>query len=115
MGMSMSEQSDMAIELEAEDMMGTHDPIAYTYDADLHCVDCATARFGVAKGHPWLPESARDSEGNEIGAVAPWDEWWNADGECETLTCGDCHGTLDIAHASECVENDGEEPCTVSN
>lgn len=108
------------------------DPIAYTYDADTHCPDCAVARFGrelyrtwdhralcsqcgeagnlvpasmadtahrhgptshpfTPRVHPWPPEDARDSEGNPVGAIAPWDDWCDAeDGPC-TLACGTCH------------------------
>lgn len=51
--------------------------------------------------HPrWTSVYAQhDSEGNPIGAVFSWDEWWQADGTCETLTCGDCGDILDTAHA----------------
>lgn len=74
-------------------------PIAYTYDADTHCPECAVARFGreeapgpngpVLMG--WPPESATDSEGNGVGAIAPWDEWHepNEPGRF-TLVCGTC-------------------------
>lgn len=66
--------------------MTDHDPIAYTYDADVHCPSCAIARFGSEPGHPWPPEDATDSEGNGVGAIAPWDE-------ADDLTCGTC-GTV---------------------
>jgi len=56
-------------------------PIAYTYEADMHCPACARARFGDALDDP----DTEDSEGNPIGAIAPWDET-DADGEY----CGDC-------------------------
>lgn len=40
--------------------MKSYDVIAYTFEADLHCVDCTIKRFGG------LPEfGALDSEGNE--------------------------------------------------
>ncbi len=59
--------------------MGKYDPIAYTYEADIHCPDCAEARFGrgpdgfiASLAAPTLPI---DREGNLVGAVAPWDEW----------------------------------------
>lgn len=62
-------------------------PVAYTYDAAEHCPGCTAERFGVdADG--WIPESARDSEGNPIGAVAPWDEW------DRDLVCDDCFGVI---------------------
>lgn len=71
----------------------SHDPIAYTYEADVHCPDCAMERFpacmltgDIACGalicrHP----PAEDSEGNEPGAVFPWDEI-----DAGGLFCGDC-------------------------
>jgi len=106
-------------------------PIAYTYEADTHCPDCAVARFGkdptnrcavcgeaanrnpismagtmhrygptsheyVPGMDPWPPEDARDSEGNPVGAIAPWDDWCNGEDEAVcTLTCGDCLAVLD--------------------
>lgn len=88
-------------------------PIAFTYDADTHCPPCALRRFGhdTDEGgslRPWPPESARDGEGNTIGAIAPWDEWcsperdtWTRDpvaltesAHC-TLLCGTCHATIE--------------------
>jgi len=87
-------------------------PIAYTYEADTHCPDCAVARFGAESicppdcafdhrdgahwFYPWPPEDARDSEGNPIGAIAPWDDWCNGEDEALcTLACGDCLAVLD--------------------
>jgi len=75
-------------------------PIAYTYEADTHCPPCAVARFGMDPGYP-CPEpephdSARDSEGNPIGAVAPWDEWCEpSEPGPHVLTCGTCGGTIE--------------------
>ena len=89
------------------------DPIAYTYDADWHCPDCAIARFGLEPGGRWPRDDARDSEGNEVGAVAPWTEWWNLDGECEVLACSDCHEVIANAHRVECEYQGGEEPCDI--
>lgn len=62
-------------------------PIAYTYEASEHCPTCAAARFGVDEDG-WIPEDARDSEGNPVGAVAPWDEWERS------LVCGTCFGVI---------------------
>ena len=62
------------------------DPLAYTYEADHHCYDCTVARFGSTEGV--------DREGNEVGAVAPWDEWYNIGEGSQTLACGDCHDEL---------------------
>lgn len=69
-----------------------HDPIAYAYDADLHCAPCAVARFGAESGRAWVREDARDAEGNPIGAVAPWDSV-----PCHSI-CGTCGEEL----AREC-------------
>lgn len=70
-----------------------HDPIAYTYDADVHCEGCSAARFGYDR-HGFI--TGIDSEGNEVGAIAPWDEWWepSIDGP-QTLVCGTCLGEID--------------------
>lgn len=58
-----------------------YDPIAYTYEADVHCPMCAYARFGAALDNA----DTTDSEGNTIGAIAPWDEQ-----DTDGLYCGDC-------------------------
>lgn len=80
-----------------------HDPIAYTYDADTHCPSCAEARFGRCKDgwiacadtHDWRP-GARDSEGNTVGVIAPWDEWCNPDDPTTAiLACGTCRGVIE--------------------
>jgi hypothetical protein len=76
--------------------MSVQYPIAYTYDADTHCPDCTAARFGREFSYPWPPEDARDSEGNPVGSVAPWDEWCNGeDGPLCILTCGTCREIID--------------------
>jgi len=58
-------------------------PIAYTYDADVHCPACAEHKFGRGPGG-WIAEDCEDSEGNPVGVVAPWDEW---EGD---MWCGTC-------------------------
>lgn len=113
----------------------SHDPIAFTYEADVHCPSCTFERFGrevrdsrcetcgepgntvpfsmanqhhrwgprdhdfkpqVISTHPWPPESAKDREGNPIGAIAPWDDWCVAcqdtepDPSLHGLWCGTC-------------------------
>ena len=72
----------------------THDPIAYTYEADTHCPECALNRFGRGDGYPdttfWIPEDAIDIEGNPIGVIAPWDEWQSELDSPQTLACGTC-------------------------
>lgn len=62
-------------------------PIAYTYEADHHCESCTVARFGSTEGE--------DREGNQVGAVFSWDEWYNIGYGSQTLGCGDCFAILD--------------------
>ena len=78
--------------------------IAYTYDADVHCPDCAKARFKPDAAPPassfeeellwdarrrgWIdahgiPDTAQDSEGNPVRPVFSTDEF-------EAPHCGDC-------------------------
>lgn len=64
------------------------DPIAYTYEADVHCPGCAVRRFGHDE-NGFVPEDAVDGEGNPVGAVAPWDERDPAG-----AYCGTCHGEI---------------------
>lgn len=78
--------------------MGNLDPIAYTYEADHHCVSCAIDRFGTAENGWVVPDKAVDGEGNHVVPLAPWDEWWDAsfDGEDEQrLICGTCGTEID--------------------
>lgn len=86
-------------------MTHNHSPIAYTYDADYHCPECAGKRFGPAGEPTIIPEGAIDSEGNPVGVVSPWDEWWEPTlPECQTLACSDCGTIIDESH----VGFDGE-------
>src|SRR5258708_21176705 len=68
--------------------------VAYTFEAAVHCVPCAEARFGT-DGHGFIPESATDGEGNSIGAVFVSDNWRPNFEACDTcgevicMTCGD--------------------------
>jgi len=81
------------------------DPIAYTYDADYHCPDCTRARFGTDENHPWPPETAQDSEGNPLGAVAPWDEWYDFGYiAVQVLSCSDCGRELDRYEPWDLIE-----------
>ena len=65
------------------------DPIAYTYEADHHCPGCALERFGEDE-HGFVPADAVDGEGNPVGAVTPWDEWYSIGDGNQTLVCGTC-------------------------
>jgi hypothetical protein len=60
------------------------DVIAYTYEADSHCPECARERFDDALDGP----DARGDEGNPVGAIFSTDE--HSDG----LSCADCNGQL---------------------
>jgi len=71
-----------------------YDPIAYIYEADHHCPGCAEARFGRSEAG-WIGEDSVDGEGNPVGIVSPWDEWWQGTDEPETLVCGTCGGEID--------------------
>lgn len=70
--------------------------IAYTYDADAHCVECAkkrkfkfdAAHEGFRQAHRrdehGLPEFCRDSEGNPVRPIFSTDEI------STPLSCGTC-------------------------
>lgn len=63
-------------------------PIAYTYEADYHCENCTRERFGDDC-------EGTDGEGNPVGAVFSWDEWYNIGEGTQVLACGDCGAILD--------------------
>lgn len=55
--------------------------IAYTYEADIHCIPCATERWGAEA----LADTAtEDREGNPLHPVFGTDEWLGG------AWCGDC-------------------------
>lgn len=75
--------------------MSYPDPIAYTYNADVHCPGCAMERFGT-DNQRWPKEDAFDDEGNGLGVIAPWDEWIDPSIEGkQTLACGTCQGVIE--------------------
>jgi hypothetical protein len=57
--------------------------IGYAYDADIHCVDCASRRFRGTEDR-----DATDSEGNEVHPIFDTAEDHHLD------HCGDCHEPL---------------------
>jgi len=88
--------------------------IAYTYDADYHCIDCTRKRFNHdilncyypdqlndANGVPTIDLSLIDSEGNSVHPVFSTDEWQEydasflADNPTQYLACGDCHKVIE--------------------
>lgn len=98
---------------------GKHDPIAYTYEADTHCPDCAATRFGCDE-NDFI--TGTDGEGNPVGVISPWDEWIQGSGttciltaenmhtaddctmheyEGETLACGTCGTVIDEYEGGE--------------
>lgn len=86
--------------------MGHFDPIAYTYEADYHCPDCAIERFGSDE-LGFVPINAEDDEGNPVGVVAPWDEWCDPDNhECEVMVCGDCGTWIEETHTFTCCADE---------
>ena len=72
--------------------------IAYTYDADVHCPDCAAhdAAAGVLRREPplsldvdehGLAYGLIDGEGNPVHPVFSTEEYW-------VYACGDCGARL---------------------
>ena len=94
------------------------DVIAYTYDADYHCIGCTEAQHPGStdwRRDGFNPADYTDSEGNEVHAVFASDEWWEpSEEECQVLWCGDCLSPIENMHGHECLEGWGEEPCTLS-
>lgn len=110
--------------------MNATDIIAYAYEADLHCIPCAVLAFGPAEtsriefngqfgygateyladgtqielDEHSLRSNAKDSEGNELGAVF-------ADNEFEgPRDCGTCRRTLCL-HCGTVSEDASERAC----
>jgi len=84
--------------------VASHDPIAYTYEADHHCPDCALRAFGRDEDG-WI--NGTDSEGNPVGVVAPWDEWHEpSDPRAQVLSCGTCGREIDRTEADETRRED---------
>lgn len=66
--------------------------IAYTWEADTHCIPCTRAAFGEENEYGEL--HGLDAEGNRIFPIFDTDEWYaneSHQGEPEaTLACGTC-------------------------
>ena len=91
--------------------------IAYTYDADYHCIKCTNKRFAYYHTGDVRFSSAndksvqvdwwgiyvdqQDSEGNLVHPVFSTDEWqeldesYLAENPTQYLACGDCHEIID--------------------
>lgn len=70
-------------------------PIAYTYEADMHCPDCTLKRFGSSHymGDEYIAltengAAMRDNEGNDVHAVFVWSEY-------HMEYCGTCHERIE--------------------
>jgi len=84
--------------------------IAYTYEADNHCIPCTVKRFayfhtGKVRGEvvDWygIYTDQVDSEGNLVHPLFSIDEWQEfdegfiAENPTQYLTCGDCHEVIE--------------------
>jgi len=73
--------------------------LAFTYSADHYCDDCLTKKVNPSGRTDSCPAwwECRDSEGNMVGAVYDYDEWWEPSitDEIQYLACGDCEEILD--------------------
>ena len=89
--------------------------IAYTYEADTHCIACTKQRFSDEQNtsikftnfldehgiwdDPQFP--TLDSEGNAVHPLFSTDSWQEydegflVDNPTQYLTCGDCHEIID--------------------
>ena len=84
------------------------DPIAYTYEADVHCPKCAEARFGICDDHGQIACCVEDREGNRPGVIAPWDEWVHDLSQPDILMCGTCG---EVIETYDPKEYEGEKEC----
>ena len=73
--------------------------IAYTYEADNHCIDCTKERFNT--DHYIKLLVLVDREGNLVNPLFSTDEWQEldesfvAENPTQYLSCGDCHEIID--------------------
>lgn len=75
---------------------GSHDPIAYTANADTFCPECAEKLWGRSE-RGFIAEDAHDDEANPVGAIFEWDEWYEpTQVGRQVLACGRC--------GAECAE-----------
>jgi hypothetical protein len=99
--------------------------IAYTYEADVHCIDCTRGRFADSPNAriKWTQEvdehgvwndsqfPTLDAEGNLVHPLFSIDEWQEldtsflAENPTQYLACGDCHEIIDeYTVCQECGE-----------
>ena len=75
--------------------------LAYTYDADTHCIDCTVKRFGITSKYHLDMFNQIDKTYNFVHAVFDIDEWYELEdwyvqeNPIQYLACGTCHGIID--------------------
>jgi len=84
--------------------------MAYTYEADYHCIPCTVQRFAYfhtgnvrGGGVDWygIYTDQVDNEGNLVNPVFSTDEWQELDegfieeNPIQYMACGDCHEVID--------------------
>ena len=88
--------------------------IAYTFEADNHCIDCTVKRYGKhrsicihyvqgktctnCRDSNGILYEQKDNEGNLINPVFSTDEWQEFKlgiPQKQFLTCGDCHEVIE--------------------
>ena len=67
--------------------------IAFTYDADIHCIDCTVKDFKEIMRSD-REDFYKDSEGNSIHPVFSYDECVEQD-----WSCGDCRVLIKEAYS----------------
>jgi len=88
--------------------------IAYTYDADYHCIHCTIKQFrqnaewSIDVDEHGIRQEIEDSEGNYVTPLFASDEWINfemlieeycsdylKENPIQILACGTCHDEID--------------------
>lgn len=70
--------------------------IAYSYEADHHCIECTYKRFGGTPYSALEVERAVDNEGNPVHPLFDTNEWHEPSiSGVQTLSCGDCGRIID--------------------
>ena len=88
--------------------------IAYTYEADFHCIDCTVKRFDYLRtpnrdyisfksmcDENRVHVNQLDNEGNYVHPLFSTDEWQELDegfleeNPTQYLACGDCHEIIE--------------------
>ena len=75
--------------------MYSYTVVGYTYEADVHCIECTCKRFGID------PESQIDNEGNPVHPIFAGDEF-----DIDT-NCGDCFREIDTCYIGPVCDNCG--------